>query len=342
VVEAIDAARALEVLLSLTRRLADQRPLHEALGLVTDAALELLPGDHASIRVLDASGGELLSGARSGIGVSTRPLRHERGRGVGGWVVDHGAVARIDEVTADPRFVPRSDQGFAIRSMLAVPLWSGGKVIGVLALSSPEPARFAEPHEQLTSLLANCAVPPIEKARLARLAVTDAHTMAFNHAYLLPGLEREMSEVGEPGALSLLLMDLDRFKLVNDEHGHAAGDRVLRIFADRVRASTRSVDQLVRRGGDEFVLIMPGADRESALGIAQRIRTTMADDPIALDGGHKVEVRVSVGVATWDGHESAADLERRADEAMYSVKQAGRDGVRYYDDERGPISIRNL
>src|SRR5690606_35446649 len=111
-----------------------------------------------------------------------------------------------------------------------------------------------------------------------------------------------------------------------------AGERVLRIFADRVRARTRAVDQLVRSGGDEFVLIMPGADRESALGIAQRIRATMADDPIVLDGGHRVEVRVSVGVATWDGRESAADLERRADQAMYSVKEAGRDGVRYYDD----------
>lgn len=340
--EGIDAGRALEVLLTLTRRLGDRRPLAEALGLVTDAALELLPGDHASIRVLDATGAELLSGARSGIGVTTRPLRHERGRGVGGWVVDHGAVARIDEVGEDPRFEVRGEQGFSIRSLLAVPLWSGGKVIGVLALSSPEPARYAEPHEQLASLLANCAVPPIEKARLARLAVTDAHTMAFNHAYLLPGLESEMTKSQEPGALSLLLMDLDRFKLVNDNHGHAVGDRVLRIFADRVRASTRSVDQLVRRGGDEFVLIMPGADRESAIGIAQRIRSTMADDPIVLEDGQRLDIRVSVGVATWDGRESPSDLERRADQAMYSVKQAGRDGVRFYDGERGPISIREL
>ncbi len=327
-----DAQRALDVLLELTAQLTDERSLNRALKLVTDALLTLLPGDHASIRVLDQTRLELLSGARSGTGMGKRPVHHDAGQGVAGWVIDHGVVARIADVQLDARFVSKPNQGFEIRSMLAVPLWSAGEVVGVLAATSAKPNLYEDPHEQLCQLLANCAVPPIEKARLARLAVTDAHTLAFNQAYLIPGLQSEMQKLkGTPGALSLLLLDIDFFKTINDQLGHAAGDRALREFADRVRATTRDGDVVVRRGGDEFVLIMPGAGKENALAVAERIRSDMEKRPMDLGQAGSFRATVSIGVAVWDRKETPEQLEARADEAMYAVKLKGRNGVQLRD-----------
>lgn len=330
-----DAQRALDVLLELTRNLLGETSLNRALRLVTQAAMELLPGDHASIRVLDHSRMELLSGARSGIGETMRPVRHVAGQGVAGWVVDHGELVRIADAHLDRRFVVKPNQGFSIRSMLAVPLWSAGDVVGVLAITSGEPDVYTDDHETLAYLLANCAVPPIEKARLARLAITDAQTMAFNHSYLIPGIEAEMNK--RRGLLSVLLMDLDEFKSVNDQFGHAAGDAALREFAARVRATTRDPDVLVRRGGDEFVLIMPGTDQASAEAVASRIREAMAHEPLDFGAGRHKTITVSIGVATWNGREAAEALEQRADAAMYEAKDGGRDAVRV--SEAPPPSV---
>jgi len=335
----VEPRETLQILLELTRNLTNEPSLPAALQLVTDAALRMLPGDHASIRVLDRSGTELLSGARSGKGHGKKPVRHVPGHGVAGWVVDSGEVARINDTANDKRFIHKDNQGFDIRSMLAVPLWSAGEVVGVLATTSEQPDTFAREHEELVSLLANCAVPPIEKARLARLAVTDVQTLTFNHAYLMPGLREQMERhrVAQ-SSLSVLLIDLDHFKNVNDAHGHAAGDQVLREFADRARASTRDNDVVVRRGGDEFVLIMPGTDRQSARIAAERLRTTMEAKAIAVSEVAQVPQTVSIGIATWDGKETAEELEKRADDAMYKAKVSGRNCICYAplaDTQRG-------
>ena len=126
-------------------------------------------------------------------------------------------------------------------------------------------------------LLANCSAPPIERARLRRLAMFDDTTMAFNHRYLTPRLVEEMERASRSsGDVSVLYMDLDHFKSVNDNHGHAVGDVVLRMFADRVRKVVRRIDVLVRRGGEEFVLIMPATGATQAHATGHRIQQTLA------------------------------------------------------------------
>lgn len=322
------ASDPLVVLLELTRKLTDELALEDALEAVTDAALPLLEADHASIRLLDDTGKELLCGARSGKGKSEKPFPFKPGQGVAGWVAVHGEVVRIDDVARDPRFVRRSDQGFEVATMLAVPLWSAGHVVGVLSVSREAHAPFDDREELLTRLLANCAVPAFERARLERLAVTDTHTRAFNRRYLVPRLTEEMARIARQGGeLSLLLMDLDHFKRVNDEHGHAAGDRVLRDFADRVRGVTRVQDALVRWGGEEFVLVMPDTGTERALAVAERIRASTADRPFDVGASEAIAQTVSIGQATWDGKEPPEELERRADAAMYTAKREGRDRI---------------
>lgn len=323
----MNAERALEVLLQLTAQLTDDRPLEEFLKAVTDASLDIVSADHASIRLLDTTRTALLSGARSGTGQADRPMSFRRGEGVLGWVVEHGEPVRIDDVEADPRWVSPNAQKFLVRSILAEPLWSSGEVIGVLACTSPKVSAFADGDQLLVRLLANCSAPPIERARLRRLAMFDDITMAFNYRYLAPRLIEEMERASRSGGdLSILYMDLDHFKSVNDRYGHAVGDAVLKIFADRVRKAVRRVDVLVRRGGEEFVLIMPQTSATQAHATANRIQQNLHADDLEAEG-IEIHQTVSIGVATWDHRESPDQLERRADEAMYEAKRLGRDRV---------------
>jgi len=324
----LSSQRALDVLLQLTAQLTEDRPLEEFLKAVTTATLELLHADHASIRLLDTTRSALLTGARSGTGEDDRPMDFKRGEGILGWVVEHGQPARIGDVAHDSRWVAPEGQSFDVRSIIAEPLWSTGEVIGVLAVTSPLDSAFSDEDQLLLRLLANCSAPPIERARLRRLAMFDDITMAFNHRYLQPRLTEEMERASrENGDLSVLYMDLDHFKKVNDEHGHAVGDAVLRVFADRVRKAVRRVDVLVRRGGEEFVLIMPLTGATQAHATGHRIQQMLQTEPFEGESGMRLKQTVSIGVATWDKRETPEQLERRADEAMYAAKRLGRDRV---------------
>ncbi len=314
-------------LLSLTAKLTESKPLEESLRAVTDAALAMLPANHASIRLLDGSHSELLSGARSGDGAQHRPMSFRRGQGVIGWVVEYKESICIEDVAKDPRFLVRR-QGFPIRSMLAEPLWSAGQVIGVLSLSSSKKRGFTAQHQLLARLLANCCTPPIERARLRRLAMTDDLTLAYNQRYLSPRVNEELERARRSGQpLSLLLLDLDHFKVVNDKHGHEVGDTVLRLFADRVRSIVRRVDVFIRRGGEEFLLVMPATALEQARNTAERIRRNLSDAELDVGGGKRLRQTVSIGAACWDFKESPEALQRRADVAMYAAKEQGRDRV---------------
>jgi diguanylate cyclase (GGDEF)-like protein len=317
----------LSALLAVTAKLTESKPLEESLRAVTDAAMSMLPANHASIRLLDGSHSELLSGARSGDGAQHRPMSFRRGQGAIGWVVEYKESLSIEDVAKDPRFVVRK-QGFAIRSLLAEPLWSAGQVIGVLSLSSSKKRAFNAQHQLLARLLANCCTPPIERARLRRLAMTDDLTLAYNQRYLSPRVNEEIERARRSGQpLSLLLLDLDHFKLVNDQHGHEVGDTVLRLFADRVRSIVRRVDVFIRRGGEEFLLVMPATALEQARNTAERIRRNLSDKELDVGGGKHLRQTVSIGVACWDFKESPEALQRRADVAMYAAKEQGRDRV---------------
>ena len=334
-----DALKDLLALLQLTEQLTDGRALEDALRAVTDTTLAILPGDHASIRLLDASRSQLLASARSGIAHDAPSVPLSAGVGISGWVLAEGEPVRVVDVRKDTRFVAMPGQGFSIASMVVEPLMSEGATIGVLSVSSQEVNAFSATDELLARLLANCSVGPIQRARLERLAVTDDLTLAFNARYLGPRLAEEMERARRTEKpLSVLLLDLDHFKLVNDRHGHAVGDQVLRAFVDRVRAATRRVDVLVRRGGEEFVLLMPATTMAQAKVIAERVRRHASDEPIAVESA-RVTQTVSIGVATWDGRQSSAALQRRADDAMYDAKQRGRNRVEAAP-ERKPKALK--
>ncbi|MDW8363623.1 MAG: sensor domain-containing diguanylate cyclase [Myxococcales bacterium] len=322
-----DPNRALDALLELMRALDASDDLEPALRLVATTALELLPGDHASVRVLDEARERLLSAARVGAGSDDAPMELRATEGVAGWVVQTGRPARVDDVERDPRYVPPPPGSHPVRSLLVVPLSTAHHVVGVLGASSPRPAAFDERDEALASLLAACAVGHVERARLRRLAMTDPLTLAYNRRYLDERLPAELERARRTGQpLGLLALDLDHFKRVNDRFGHATGDRVLRAVADRIRASVRRHDVLVRTGGEELVVLMPGASAAVVEPVAERVRRALAADPLDV-APEPIRLTVSIGAAVWDGIDEPAQLLARADAALYEAKRLGRDRV---------------
>jgi two-component system cell cycle response regulator len=162
------------------------------------------------------------------------------------------------------------------------------------------------------------------------MAVTDALTGLHNRRYMAGQLQALMSRAGHGGdPVAVLVLDIDHFKLVNDGFGHDAGDEVLREFAVRLATNVRAIDLPCRLGGEEFVVVMPGASLEDAVQVADRIRRDVAAQPFPIMGGTEaLTVTVSVGVAASTGASDSPDaLLKRADEGVYEAKARGRNQV---------------
>lgn len=309
----------------MVRELTSADEIERSLHIATDAAISLLQAEHASIRLCIPD--RLQPVARSGAGLEDDPPTFRRGQGVMGWVAATGQVARVADVHSDPRFCAVPRRGFAVRSVLSVPILSGERVVGVLSMSNQRPGAFELQHEHTAFVLGQLAGQALRAAELERLATTDVLTHAFNRSFLMPALVQEMNRAERDGrTFSVLLMDLDRFKRVNDQYGHAVGDAVLRRFADVVRACVRNFDVLIRRGGEEFQLVMPGTTEEEAAYAAERIRSHLEAHPVRL-GALEIDQTVSIGVAAWNGREDATELDERADRAMYEAKRLGRNRI---------------
>ncbi len=165
--------------------------------------------------------------------------------------------------------------------------------------------------------------------RSLELAVTDPLTGLNNRRFLDHQLNTQVAKhiKGGPG-LSLLMLDIDFFKRINDGYGHDAGDEVLKEFARRLALNVRVIDMACRFGGEEFVVLMPETEGNDALNIAERVRTQVADEPFVLSDGRSLWVTVSVGVATSLGlGDSPESLLKRADAGVYEAKQSGRNRV---------------
>jgi two-component system, cell cycle response regulator len=161
------------------------------------------------------------------------------------------------------------------------------------------------------------------------LAATDALTGLNNRRYMeahLEVLEAAARRGGQP--LSLIVVDVDNFKAINDTYGHAAGDRVLRELAARLRRHTRSIDTACRLGGEEFVILLPTTSPGDACQIGEHLRQAVAGEPFAINRDQKIAVTASIGIASLEGgHDSAQALVARADKALYTAKRAGRNRV---------------
>ncbi|MDA1097876.1 MAG: PleD family two-component system response regulator [Proteobacteria bacterium] len=170
------------------------------------------------------------------------------------------------------------------------------------------------------------------------LAVTDPLTGLYNRRYLESHLENLMLRAAQDNKpISLLALDIDHFKLVNDTHGHAAGDEVLKEFVARIKRCVRAIDLAARIGGEEFVVIMPDTPRETGMTVAERLRHSVAEALFAIPSlDLEIPITVSIGVSMSQGaSDSPAAVLQRGDEALYVAKNAGRNMV-VSDEQDGP------
>jgi diguanylate cyclase (GGDEF)-like protein len=312
--------------------LAVIRAAHETLDpekigdLLVDRAMEWLQATACAVVGLGVDGAILpLAGRGLSGGLSVAATDVAR------WVLRSGREFASADLRHDPRVTG------ACGAVVAVPLRCRSRTIGALVVldrwASPvEPKLGSGVAELLAVVLEGPAVALDNALALQRaeaLSVTDDLTQLYNSRYLNQVLRREAKRASRSGRpLSLLFVDLDGFKAVNDTHGHLSGSRALVEAAGLIRRSARETDVVSRFGGDEFALILPDTGSEGAVAVGERVRERVAEHRFLERDGLDIHLTVSVGVATLpDVAASAEELIHAADGAMYRVKAAGKNGV---------------
>jgi diguanylate cyclase (GGDEF)-like protein len=283
----------------------------------------------------DEVGGDLYSAAAVGNGCqSVSRLLLTNGESLAEWVMDHGEPMVIADVNHDERIHPGSNQESYPDpcSVVCVPVRTAEKALGVIQLMQIDLAVYQR-HEMLLQTMADYAAIAIENARavhrIQELSITDDCTRLYNARHLYTVLEEEVQRSRRFGyQFTILFLDLDNFKTVNDEHGHLLGSRLLCEVGLCLREGLRLVDTAFRYGGDEFAILLPQTSKGGGLVVARRLlqafreRRWLADEPVT------VSLRASVGVASYPEDASTPEsLMQKADEMMYEVKQSGRDNV---------------
>ena len=264
--------------------------------------------------------------------------------GLSGACWTSGEVVRADDVHADPRYMEVLP---SCRSEICVPITAGMAVLGVLGVQSDRLAAFTDEDERLLSAYARLLAMGLVHARelharqkdiaelralnerIRELSVTDDLTGAYNTRHAMERL-REALSIANASAdcASLLVIDGDGMKAVNDAHGHAEGNAFLVSLTETMRPSLRDTDVLARFGGDEFIIVLPHTCAEDAMSVAERLRRTVSEREFTTKGGSAIRTTISIGVACSpdDGH-TADELFRSADAALYAAKQSGRNRV---------------
>lgn len=212
---------------------------------------------------------------------------------------------------------------------LALPVIAGEETFGTLILSGED---FTPEQTETANWLADHAAIAVGNARLHRAvqreALVDGLTGLGNRRPCEDALKREVARakrLGDP--LAVIVADLDDFKAVNDAHGHPTGDKVLREFAEALKATVREVDVASRWGGEEFVVVLPGTDEAGGARVAERIREEFALRTVLAPSGRPISATASFGVAGFAGRGDTSELLAAADAALYRAKRAGKDRV---------------
>jgi diguanylate cyclase (GGDEF)-like protein len=241
----------------------------------------------------------------------------------------------VQEVDVDHRHSSAAWFGdeAGIHSQAAVSLRTGETIIGVIVMASEGRRELNAAELERLSVLANQSSLSLQNAllhaELERLSMTDRLTDLYNHGYFEQRLAEEFTRAARfRHLLSLIMLDIDNFKVFNDTFGHPRGDVLLKAVSSVIRENLRSMDVAVRYGGEEFVVVLPETDNVGALAVAERIRAGV--ESMRLEGPNsEVEIEtISVGVSTFPDHASSAmALLEAADAAMYRAKRAGKNRV---------------
>jgi diguanylate cyclase (GGDEF)-like protein len=320
----------------LTRSLTSSFELDAILRAILEQMERIVHADLWTLLMREGESDDLYYAiASNGKQAALREVRVKVGEGVAGWVVEHGETLIVPEAEDDPRVQAAGGARPArVRSVIAIPLRGRKGTHGAIEIYNPSAARMSDYTIAFLHILADHAAIAIENshdvARIQQLTITDDTTGLYNVRHLYDVLTRELDLARNRRVpVSLAFLDLDRFKLVNDAHGHLVGSLVLAQTGQRLRELSRAHDLCFRYGGDEFVILMPSTEAEEALRHVQSLHRALLESEFRISPGLALSVSASVGVATapCDGKTVHAVL-GAADSRMYAVKTSGRGQVR--------------
>lgn len=321
----------IEVLFDLTRELTASLDLAEVLRAVVQRTLTLSEADRVKVYGRSPDTGELLNYHVTAAAGPAAHFPHPRPHGLTASVARSGQAAFIADVTRHPLYA--GHEVGDLRALASVPLIFEGDVVGVMNALFTQPHRFEDEEMRLLGALADTAALAVHNAamhaRITQLAVTDELTGLANRRRFMELVRQEVQRARRyQRSLTLLMIDLDRLKQINDQNGHAAGDAMLRGVAEAMRHNTRATDYVARLGGDEFAVLLPETGRDEALVIAERIRASVEKFSANVNGA-LIRSTVSIGLVCRQPGE-VGDLPgfiHLADDALYHSKTAGRNQV---------------
>jgi len=288
-----------------------------------------------SLLMLDETSEEFYYAAAVGKGCeSINALTLTTGETLARWVIEQGKPLIISDVNRDSRIQQSSNDNFFPDgcSVVCMPIRTGGKMLGIIQLMNIDMEVYNR-NELLLRTLADYAAIAIENARAVRriqeLSITDDCTGLYNARHLFTVLSEEVHRSARFGyEFSLLFLDLDHFKHVNDQYGHLIGSKLLGQVGQALRENLRLVDAAFRYGGDEFAILLPQTSKDAALFVTRRLMGVFHTKRWLAGEVPDVSLRASVGIASYPADATTPQaIVHRADEMMYQVKQAGRDNI---------------
>ena len=326
----------LSIFHDVAKALTSSLDLDSILQTIMEKMAEYFRPDTWSLLMVDEERDELYFAIA--VGSAAEALKNVRlkvGEGIAGWVAKNGERLIVPDVMNDPRFAKRIDEmtKWETRSIICVPLRSKHRVLGVIQLVNVNMAEFSDQDAFFLQSLCDYAAIAIENARsvekIQELTITDDCTGLFNARHLYKTLETEVYRSSRFGyEFSVLFIDLDHFKTVNDTHGHLIGSKLLAEIGYLIKAQLRLIDYAFRYGGDEFVVLLPQTGKDAALAVACRLLDSLRVSSFCTEEGLNLNIRASIGLATYP-HDAKTphDIIRQADEMMYLVKNTTRDNI---------------
>jgi diguanylate cyclase (GGDEF)-like protein len=319
----------------LARSLTSTLDLHAVLRTITEYTERFIPADLWALLMLDPVRQDLYyASLRGGGSERLADIRVKVGEGLAGWVAEHGETLIIPEARTDARLAEAARrEKFHVRSAIGLPIRGRKGTHGVLEIFNPQLDEHSDYTIAFLHILVDYAAIAIENAqdvaRVQQLTITDDVTGLFNTRHLYTVLEGELEKARkESRPLSLVFLDLDRFKQVNDRHGHLIGTELLSRVGRCLEELSRKSDLCFRYGGDEFVILMPRTTRDEAVRLAQSIHTRLARTSFAVGKGLELQISASAGIASYPGDgKTVHAILGAADKRMYEVKGSGRGRV---------------
>ncbi len=321
----------------LGKALTSSLQLDQVLRTIMEKIDEFLRPDTWSLLLIDEAKQDLYFELAVGKGSQAlKDVRIKLGQGIAGWVAQHGEAVIVPDVSLDTRFFSKVDEKTKLEthSIVAVPVRIRDRCLGVIELVNCVGSEGFEQRDlALLEALSDFAAIALENARhvqrIHELTITDDCTSLYNARHLNFILETEIYRSQRYGyEFSLVFIDLDHFKQVNDTHGHLMGSKLLAEIGQMLKDGCRLIDFAFRYGGDEFVILLPQTSKDNACVVARRLHKMIREAQWLVADGLNITITASVGVASYPvDSKTKVELLHLADEAMYLVKNTNRDNV---------------